>query len=398
MELRRGYKKTELGIIPEDWNIVTIDSISTVGRGRVINHKEIARSVNPKYPVYSSQTSNNGVMGYLDGFEFEGEYVTWTTDGANAGTVFYRNGRFNCTNVCGTIKLQGENPEFVALELAKFAPTHVSRHLGNPKLMNGVVKRIRIPLPSTKTEQERIAGALTDIDKLVGLLDQLIIKKQDIKLAAMQKLLTGQQRLPEFNLSWEMKHLDEIANIIDPHPSHRAPKEVPNGIPFVGIGDISPDGTIDNQSVRLVSPSVYLEHSKRYNLDHGLLGLGRVASIGKVVRLQSGSEPYVVSPTMAILHPKFCSLDFLFYLLGSRATSSQFDRISNGSTRQSVGIQVLARIEIWLPSDQAEQRAISSLFADMDAEIARLELRRTKIRELKQGMMQELLTGRTRLV
>lgn len=113
-EVKLGYKQTEVGLIPEDWRIQPIEQISTVGRGRVISHREIARSLNPRYPVYSSQTSNNGVMGYLDTFEFEGEYITWTTDGANAGTVFARNGRFNCTNVCGTIKLKSDNYLFVA--------------------------------------------------------------------------------------------------------------------------------------------------------------------------------------------------------------------------------------------------------------------------------------------
>lgn len=82
-EISPGIKETEIGLIPRDWEIRSIGDISDVGRGRVISHREIARSFSPRYPVYSSQTSNNGVMGYLDGFEFEGEYLTWTTDGAN---------------------------------------------------------------------------------------------------------------------------------------------------------------------------------------------------------------------------------------------------------------------------------------------------------------------------
>ena len=146
--MKPGYKRTEVGVIPEEWRVVAIEDISTVGRGRVISHREISRSLSPMYPVYSSQTFDDGVMGYLDSYDFEGEYVTWTTDGANAGTVFYRNGRFNCTNVCGTIKLKSDNQIFVDKILSRFASRHVSRHLGNPKLMNDVMKRVRIPLPS----------------------------------------------------------------------------------------------------------------------------------------------------------------------------------------------------------------------------------------------------------
>ena len=124
-----AYKRSETGLIPDDWRVEPIQDISSVGRGRVISHREIARSIYSKYPVYSSQTSNNGIMGHIDTFDFEGEYITWTTDGANAGTIFHRTGRFNCTNVCGTIKLRSEDPRFVASVLAGIAPRHVSRHL-----------------------------------------------------------------------------------------------------------------------------------------------------------------------------------------------------------------------------------------------------------------------------
>src|SRR5690606_28552074 len=98
----------------EDWEVKKIREIAKVGRGRVISHKEINGSQMKKYPVYSSQTTNNGVMGYIDTYDFEGEYVTWTTDGEKAGTVFHRVGRFNCTNVCGTILLIKDNPKFIS--------------------------------------------------------------------------------------------------------------------------------------------------------------------------------------------------------------------------------------------------------------------------------------------
>jgi type I restriction enzyme S subunit len=90
----------------DKWTTYKIQDIAEIGRGRVISSIEIDRQKHPLYPVYSSQTSNDGIMGYLDNYMFDGEYITWTTDGANAGTVFYRKGKFNCTNVCGTLKIQ----------------------------------------------------------------------------------------------------------------------------------------------------------------------------------------------------------------------------------------------------------------------------------------------------
>jgi type I restriction enzyme S subunit len=92
-----------IGDIPEHWTVATVGRVTNLGRGRVISNLEIGE--NPgEFPVYSSQTENNGVMGHLATYDFDGEYVTWTTDGANAGTVFHRTGKFNCTNVCGTMQ------------------------------------------------------------------------------------------------------------------------------------------------------------------------------------------------------------------------------------------------------------------------------------------------------
>ena len=86
----------------DEWEEFSVSDLCKIGRGRVISKNEIQDN-SGIYPVYSSQTLNNGIMGYLNTFDFDGEYVTWTTDGVNAGTIFYRNGKFNCTNVCGTL-------------------------------------------------------------------------------------------------------------------------------------------------------------------------------------------------------------------------------------------------------------------------------------------------------
>ena len=124
----------------DSWEQFKIQDIASIGRGRVISSVEISQQENPLYPVYSSQTSNDGIMGYLDDFMFEGEYISWTTDGANAGTVFYRNGKFNCTNVCGLLKLKkGFDAHFVSLVLAEATRMYVSTNLANPKLMNNTM-------------------------------------------------------------------------------------------------------------------------------------------------------------------------------------------------------------------------------------------------------------------
>ena len=139
----------------DKWTTYKIQDIAEIGRGRVISSVEIDRQKHPLYPVYSSQTSNNGIMGYLDNYMFDGEYITWTTDGANAGTVFYRKGKFNCTNVCGTLKILPKfDCYFVSLVLQQATQKYVSSNLANPKLMNNTMASIKIRMPNIETQKQ----------------------------------------------------------------------------------------------------------------------------------------------------------------------------------------------------------------------------------------------------
>ena len=164
------------------WKQFKIKDIAQIGRGRVISSIEISQQKNPTYPVYSSQTSNDGIMGYLDDYMFEGEYISWTTDGANAGTVFYRDGKFNCTNVCGLLKLlNGFDTHFVSLILAEATKKYVSINLANPKLMNNIIGNIQICLPEFE-EQKRISIVFKKLQELLDvqkiLLNQYSKQKQ----------------------------------------------------------------------------------------------------------------------------------------------------------------------------------------------------------------------------
>ncbi len=160
-----------------EWTLRRIDELTILGRGRVISKKDIED--NPgNYPVYSSQTSNEGIFGFLGSYDFDGEYVTWTTDGAYAGTVFYRNGKFNCTNVCGTLKRKPNlesviDMKYLAQILGQVSKPHVVQ-VGNPKLMNGTVAGIEIPVPAIETQKqlmseiESVKVSIESATKLIG--------------------------------------------------------------------------------------------------------------------------------------------------------------------------------------------------------------------------------------
>ncbi len=192
---RRLGKLDWASSLPLHWEERAVWMIFALGRGRVISHEDIAQSPGP-YPIYSSQTANDGVLGHIDTFDFEGDYLTWTTDGAKAGTVFRRSGRFNCTNVCGTLR-----PLDSRLDLAyfRFALDRASgffvRHDINPKLMNGVMAKIRVPFPPYE-EQKAIGGRLTaQQERLTPVREKVaasIGRLREFRAALITAAVTGQ--------------------------------------------------------------------------------------------------------------------------------------------------------------------------------------------------------------
>lgn len=341
-------------------------------------------------------------MGYLDSYDFEGEYVTWTTDGANAGTVFYRNGRFNCTNVCGTIKVNGNDARFVSLVLSRTAPRHVSRQLGNPKLMNDVMKQVEIPLPRSIDEQRAIAAVLRDMDSLLEGLDRLIAKKRDIKQSAMQRLLAGRVRLPGFDDEWRQTRLGDHLTFLNNGTNSRAELAPEGRVKNLHYGDIhaSPASFL----LPSMLPSLPIAKAKRLQrLRDGDLVFADasedIAGICKSVELRDVGQVEVVAGlhTIAVRFDKAVLADgFKGFLQYCPPFAKHLRRLAAGTKVYATSKAHIASVEMRLPSI-AEQFAIAAALSDMDAELTALQFRRNKTRGLKQAMMQELLTGRTRL-
>lgn len=142
----------------------SVSDVAKICRGQVMS-KDFLRDNAGEYPVYSSQTENDGMLGKITTYMFDGEYLTWTTDGANAGTVFYRKGKFSITNVCGVIDVIDDtiSTKYLFYVLNREAPQYVNKGMGNPKLMSNVMAKIRIPLPPLAVQQEivRILDSFT---------------------------------------------------------------------------------------------------------------------------------------------------------------------------------------------------------------------------------------------
>ena len=183
--------KEELAKVVSDWKYLT--QVADLTRGRVISKEYLSDNVGD-YPVYSSQTVNNGEIGKINSFDFDGEFVSWTTDGANAGTAFYRSGKFSITNVCGLIKIKNSselNYKFLFYWLSIEAKKHVYSGMGNPKLMSHQMEKIKIPIPPLSV-QTKIVKILDKFESLTNSITEglpLAIEQSQKRYEYYRKLL-----------------------------------------------------------------------------------------------------------------------------------------------------------------------------------------------------------------
>jgi len=285
-----------------------------------------------------------------------------------------------------------------------------------PIVNKSLFSKIQFIAPISIPEQQKIAEVLTTIDNVIEKTEQLIEKLKNIKKGLMQDLFTrgvtsdGKLRpasevAPELYKEselglipkeWEVVRLDTIAKVIDPHPSHRAPSEHDDGYPFAGIGDIEEDGTILLDKCRKVSLDSIEKQRKTYSFSDGDIGFGRVATIGKVIRLRSRNTPFALSPTMAVIRSITINYNYLIYYLQSNVLLEQIDSLLTGSTRSSLGIMLLRQLKTLLPSEN-ELNMISILLTNHNNVINIEEHKLFKLKLIKKGLMDDLLTGKVRV-
>ena len=167
-----------------------LGEVAELVRGKVIS-KDYIRDNEGEYPVYSSQTANDGVLGCVSSYMFDGDYLTWTTDGAYAGTIFRRSGKFNITNVCGLIDIKDERLDlcFLYYWLSLTAKSYVLEGMGNPKLMSNVASTIKIPILHI-SEQQRIVSILDTFEASIKNLEEQLALREKQYEYYRNKLLT----------------------------------------------------------------------------------------------------------------------------------------------------------------------------------------------------------------
>ncbi len=188
-----------------------LGDVVTLRRGRVMSKEYLADNFGD-YPVYSSQTANNGEIGSINTFDFDGEYISWTTDGANAGTIFYRKGRFSITNVCGLISIKNEaqlNYKFLFHWLKTEAQKYVYSGMGNPKLMSHQVEKIPVPIPCPEDPKK----SLEIQEKIVRILDSFTFHKAELTAELTAELNTRKKQYKHYRdqlFSFDEKIVDHL--------------------------------------------------------------------------------------------------------------------------------------------------------------------------------------------
>lgn len=395
-----------------NWKTERIDRLFELGRGRVISEEEINKNLGI-YPVFSSQTENDGCFGYVNFYEFEGEYITWTTDGANAGTVFYRNGRFNCTNVCGTLKPKDSNhisTKFFAYQIGREAFKHVAV-VGNNKLMNNVMGRIKISYPINYLQQQKIAGILTKVDDAIQAVKNTIEKAGRLKKSLMQNLLTGKlkpdgtwrsddefyedEKFGKVPVGWRFKKFAELGEFYGGStPSTVEPKYWNGDICFLVPSDLS---TLGENEIHLFDTKSKIT-SKGYNSCSSVLLKPETVCVSS--RATIGD--CIIAKVPICTNQGFINIVCNELLLNEylvhwiRNNKKDILKYAAGTTFGEIGRRSFKNIRIALP-EYHEQEKIADKIRHVLETIRLKQIKIQKLERLKKALMQNLLAGKVRI-
>ena len=257
------------------------------------------------------------------------------------------------------------------------------------------------PLPQSLTEQKAIATALSDVDDLIANLDKLITKKKAIKQGAMQQLLTpphkGGKRLTGFTGEWVEKTIKDVVSTPVSDGPHETPKFVKDGVPFLSVNNIV-NNRIDYTNLRHISKEDDIIYSRKCKPTKNDILLGKAASVGKVAIVERDWDFNIWSPLALIRLKSEYNHYFVFYSFQTERILKQIDFLTNSSSQGNIGMGDIEKLKIYFPINKDEQKQIAETLYIMDKDVEKLELKKAKYQDIKQGMMQELLTGKIRLV
>ncbi|EIT66511.1 restriction endonuclease subunit S [Lactococcus garvieae] len=392
----------------DDWEERKVKDIFKITRGQVLAATETSEEksdISP-FPVYSSQTKNNGLMGYYKDYLFD-TAITWTTDGANAGTVRYRSGRFYSTNVNGVLISDKGYTNKAISEILNLEAWKWVSHVGNPKLMNNVMGDISIMIPSSFEEQDRLSDFLNQLDDTIALHQHKLDLLKEQKKGYLQKMFPKNgAKVPELRFAgfaddWEERKfqwlIDQniIDSPIDGNHGEKHPKSsdyVESGIPFLMAKDIK-NNKVDIKNCTFISKETAGALDKGFAKNGDIL-LTHKATIGEVGILEGVNTEYaMLTPQITYYRIlDFSRLDRNFFssVLRSSVFQKNIHKIAKQSTRPYVGITEQRKLTIYFPIKIEEQQKIGSFFAQLDNTIALHQRKLDLLKEQKKGFLQKM--------
>jgi len=420
MEVNPGYKQTEVGLIPKDWDLDSVENLAHITTG---GRNTQDRVDDGQYPFFvRSQTVER-----INTYSYDGEAVLTAGDGVGTGKVFhYIKGKFDAHQRVYRIS------EFSERVNGYFFYLYFSSHFYNrimqmtakssvDSVRREMIARMPVPLPPTKAEQEAIAGALSDVDALVESLEHLIRKKRCLKQGAVQELLTGRMRLPGFGSGKPQVKNSDAGEIPQDWDVHALGDEIECLESGVSVNSVEDEEGSHGNDVCILKTSAVVdgafipnECKKVAPKDVRRVKINPRANCIVISRMNTpelvGECGYVDKDYPRLFLPdrlwitrfrrrsELCP-KWLSYVLSSAAYKHKLKEAATGTSGSMKNISQGALLALRVPwPDPREQFAIANTLSDMDDEIAATKVKLAKARQLKQGMLQELLTGRVRLV
>lgn len=412
-EIKQGYKQTDIGVIPEDWEVKPIGKLGLFSKGNGISRAESNTGIIPCvrygeiytthdnyikkfYSFISREVANRAKKLKVGDVLFTASGETKEDIGKNVAFIddieAYAGGDI--------IILSPKNADSLFLGYLFNAPYVVTQKANKGQgdavvhITKDSLRDIVIAIPESISEQTAIATALSDTDALIAALDKKIAKKQQIKQGAMQQLLTGKKRLPGFSGEWVEKELKKISSMNSGGtPNSNNPNYYNGDIPFLSISDISKSGKYIKTTDKHIT-KLGLENSSARLFPAKTIMYAMYASVGKcsIANIEISCSQAILGITVN----EYTNSEFLYYYLSF--IQSDILSFTQTGTQSNLSKRIVEKFVVNIPNNKAEQTAIAQILTDMDNEIARLEKKRDKYKEIKAGMMQVLLTGRVRLV
>ncbi|HIZ67501.1 MAG TPA: restriction endonuclease subunit S [Candidatus Streptococcus faecavium] len=377
----------------DDWEQRKIKDIFKITRGQVLAATEISEEksdISP-FPVYSSQTKNNGLMGYYKDYLFD-TAITWTTDGANAGTVSYRSGRFYSTNVNGVLISDKGYTNKAISEILNLEAWKWVSHVGNPKLMNNVMGDISIMIPSSFEEQDRLSDFLNQLDDTIALHQRKLDLLKEQKKGFLQKMFPKNgEKVPELRFAgfaddWEERKLGELSqDTFGGGTPKTSVTEYWNGeIPWIQSSDLSSDHLFG------VLPKKHITENAVKNSATKLIPKNSIAIVTRVGVGKLAFMPYEFTSSQDFLSLSNLQVDCNFGVYSIyKILQRELNNIQGTSIKGITKADLLDK-EVIIPVEFEEQQKIGSFFKQLDDTITLHQRKLDLLKEQKKGFLQKM--------